>query len=84
MTKKVLITGAGGFVGRNLVETLSSNYNVVGCNRKQLNLLDTKKVAMVLEDEKFDVVVHTAVYDAAPEFSPNDPNKVLSYSNGIV
>ena len=80
MTKKVLITGAGGFVGRNLVETLSPNYNVVGCNRRQLNLLDTKKVATFLEDEKFDVVVHAAVYDAAPEFSPNDPNKVLEYN----
>jgi len=80
MTTKVLVTGAGGFVGRNLTATLEPNYNVVACTRKQLNLLDTEKVASFLESEKFDVVIHTAIYDAAPEFSTNDPNKVLEYN----
>ena len=80
MTKKVLITGADGFVGKNLERTLSSGYDVVTSSKQQLNLLDREKVAEFLKKEKFDVVIHTASYDAAPEFSTNDPNKVLEYN----
>jgi len=80
MTKKILITGADGFVGTNLTMALGPRYDVAACNRKQLDLLDTQRVASFLESEKFDVVIHTAVYDAAPEFSTNDPNKVLEYN----
>jgi GDP-L-fucose synthase len=80
MTKKVLITGAHGFVGKNLERTLSSDYNVITCSKQQLNLLDREKVSEFLKKEKFDVVVHTATYDAAPEFSTNNPDKVLEYN----
>ena len=77
---KVLITGAGGFIGKHLHNSLSSTYNVVGCPKSQLNLLDREEVAAYLKNEKFDVVIHTATYDAAPQFSANDPDKVLEYN----
>lgn len=77
---KVLITGANGFIGRNLKEFLSLKHNVTGCSKSELNLLDREGVAAYLKDEKFDIVIHTATYDAAPEFSTNDPDKVLEYN----
>jgi GDP-L-fucose synthase len=80
MTKKILITGAGGFIGKNLTRTLSDNYSVVTRSRKQLNLLDREKVSIFLKEYKFDVVIHTATYDAAPAFSTNNPDKVLEYN----
>ena len=80
MTKKILITGANGFVGRNLHCSLSSNYEVTACTRRELDLLDRQAVSDFLKNEKFNIVIHTATYDAAPEFSPNNPDKVLEYN----
>jgi len=80
MSKKILITGANGFVGKNLKKFLSSRFNIVACDKKKLDLLDRDKVGSFLKEEKFDVVIHTATYDAAPQFSTNDPNKVLEYN----
>jgi nucleoside-diphosphate-sugar epimerase len=77
---KVLITGATGFIGKNLQKTLSPRYDITACSKDQLNLLDRKKVSAYLKNEKFDIVVHTATYDAAPEFSTNNPDKVLEYN----
>ena len=77
---KVLITGANGFIGKSLQKALSSKHAVTGCSKNELNLLDRDRVATYLKDEKFDIVIHTATYDAAPEFSTNDPDKVLEYN----
>ena len=80
MNKKILITGARGFTGQALSKSLSKNYSVTACGREELDLLDTKRVAEVLQEEKYDIVIHTATYDAAPEFSTKDPDKVLEYN----
>lgn len=42
-----------------------------------LNLLDTEKVETFLREGRFDVVIHTATYDAAPKDTLNNPEKVL-------
>ena len=80
MTKKILITGANGFIGRALEKSLSSDNQVVACGRKELDLLDENRVTELLQKEKFDIVLHTAVYDAAPETSTKNPDKVLEYN----
>jgi nucleoside-diphosphate-sugar epimerase len=80
MTKKILITGASGFVGKNLKQTLSCKYNVIAASRQDLNLLDRERVCEYIKSEKFDIVIHTATYDAAPSFSKNNPDKVLEYN----
>jgi len=80
MSKKILITGANGFTGRALSFFLSKDYCVVAYGREELDLLDKDKVAKTLEKEKFDIIIHTAIYDAAPKFSTKDPDKVLEYN----
>lgn len=40
----ILITGAGGFIGRNLSEFLSPRFSVLGTTRSSLNLLDANQV----------------------------------------
>ncbi len=74
---KILITGGAGFIARNLSEQLSSAYNIVSPNSKELNLLDSPKVFDYIKSNPFDVIIHAATYDAAPKHSLKDPSKVL-------
>lgn len=77
---KVLITGGSGFIARNLFEQLNSEYAIVSCSSRELDLLDTVKVFDYIKRNKFDAIIHTATYDAAPKHSTKDPEKVLEYN----
>lgn len=74
---KILITGGKGFIARNLLEQLDSEYNFLITNRQELDLLNYPKVLDYIKSNKFDVIIHTANYDAAPKHSTKDPKKVL-------
>lgn len=58
--KKILITGANGFIGRNLAEYLDTEYNVVAISRKEADLLDQRQVEKLFQKEDIDVVIHAA------------------------
>ena len=77
---KILITGGDGFIARNLFEQLGSRYSFLAPNSKELNLLDDLKVLEFIKSNKFDCIIHTATYDAAPKHSTKDPAKVLEYN----
>jgi len=74
---RILITGGAGFIARNLFEQFDSEYTVLSLNSKELNLLDFSRIFDYIKSNQFDVVIHTATYDAAPKFSTKDPAKVL-------
>ncbi|MGE7752394.1 GDP-L-fucose synthase family protein [Lysinibacillus fusiformis] len=58
---KVLITGASGMVGRNLVSILSKKkYHLLTPPRSQLNLLDYSNIENYLLMEKPDFIIHAA------------------------
>ena len=61
---KVLVTGAGGFLGRNLAGNLSQQYEVLAPARTELDLLNEFAVRDYLEYHRFDVVVHAATVRA--------------------
>jgi len=77
MNKKILITGGNGFIARNLFDSFTNSFECVAPPREELDLLDSRKVFEYIVKNKFDVVVHTANYDAVPTFSTKDPDKVL-------
>ena len=58
--KKVLITGASGFIGKNLVENLQAQYDIVPVYRKDADLLEEEQVRQLLQKENIDVVIHAA------------------------
>lgn len=59
--KKVLITGANGMVGRNIVEYRdSSKYTLLTPSRSELDLLDRVLVDEYFRKNKPDVVIHCA------------------------
>ena len=59
--KKLLLTGATGFVGRNVLPLLESQYHVTTCGRSTENIIraDLAKDIPVFSD-RFDVVLHAA------------------------
>lgn len=59
--KKVLITGASGFIGKNLVDSLKEDYYVLAPGHKELDLLDATAVEEYLKEVKPDIVIHSAV-----------------------
>lgn len=63
----ILITGSSGFVGRNLVMSLSKNHRVVGLSRNpgadiSQNILDLghKQIGDILENHNIELVIHCA------------------------
>lgn len=59
---KILITGATGFIGRNLKEYFQSkNYNVYCPTHQELDLLNSEAIYKYITDNKFDVVMHCAI-----------------------
>lgn len=57
---KVLVTGASGFIGSNLVEALSTDFQVLSPTHADLDLLDEVEVARWLGAHRVDAVVHCA------------------------
>ena len=59
--KKLLLTGASGFVGRNILPLLSQQYEVTTCGRNLRNMIqvDLSKEMPVLTG-KYEVVLHAA------------------------
>ncbi|MDI6731710.1 MAG: NAD-dependent epimerase/dehydratase family protein [Candidatus Margulisbacteria bacterium] len=64
MPKNILITGARGFIGKNLVEYLGKNfpaeYILFYPYHKELDLLDSDKVFQFINDNKIEVIIHGA------------------------
>ena len=58
--KRILITGAEGFIGRNLSEYLKGFYEIFATNHHDLELLNTDRVRDFIEDNKIDIIVHSA------------------------
>lgn len=57
---KVLVTGATGFIGKNLVAGLQDEYLIEHPGRIELNLLDEDAVESYLKQNRFDVIIHAA------------------------
>lgn len=57
---KILLTGANGFIGRNLDAKLRDKYLIENPGRMELNLLDTVSVESYLKKHQFDIVIHAA------------------------
>jgi UDP-glucose 4-epimerase len=69
--KKIFVTGANGFIGRNLKEQLSDYYDVICPTRFELDLLEENKVEVFLKENKFDVIIHTATQNASRNAKEN-------------
>ena len=72
--KKILITGASGMVGRNLLEHYKSeNYSILNPNRKEMNLLNFQEIDDYLLKNKPDLIIHAAARVGGIQANINNP-----------
>lgn len=82
MPTRILITGAGGFVGRRLTESLHARFGsgavlcaadrrkfTAGCAVSSVDLLDADRVCQVVDEFKPDVVLHMAAQSSIGQSS---------------
>lgn len=60
--KNVLITGARGFVGRNLKEALQETYRIFAPLHSELELLDYNALEQYVKEHKIEIIVHAAIH----------------------
>jgi len=77
---KILITGASGFIGKNLKEYLECKYDVYAPSSSDLNLLDAVEVKSYLTKYKFDVLLHSATWNAT---IMSGKDKTLVFKNNL-
>ncbi|MBR2865362.1 MAG: NAD-dependent epimerase/dehydratase family protein [Elusimicrobiaceae bacterium] len=79
MTKKILLTGGNGFIGKNIQESfLSEKYQLVAPRSFELNLADTASVDAYFKEHRFDAVIHGALKPS--HRNAKDPTQIF-YTN---
>ncbi len=62
MSRKILVTGARGQLGTDLVQLLSGSYDVTGVDLEEVDIRDDSKVSHLLQSARPDVVLHAAAF----------------------
>jgi nucleoside-diphosphate-sugar epimerase len=58
---KILITGGNGNIAKIIKNNLSDKYDIVNLGRNDLNVLNLKDIENYLNNNNFDILVHTAI-----------------------
>ena len=85
--KKILITGANGYIGSCLFHFLIKKFQVIGIDKDttlnnkiyKCNLLDTKKLDQILKKEQPEIIIHLAAQSLVDETI----NKKKYYDNNV-
>lgn len=61
---KILITGAGGQVGRALIQSAPDGFDVIGRDSRQLDISERQLVFEVMQSDRPDAIINAAAYTA--------------------
>ncbi len=86
MKQTVLITGAGGQLGRELLLTAGSAFNCIGVDRKGLDISDPDAIVSILRESQADVLINAAAYTAVDkaESEPELAGRVNALAPGYL
>ena len=70
--QQILLTGSGGFIGKNLKEYLKDKYNLLTPRSFELNLINSDEVKKYFEENKIDFVIHCASVGGARDIQDKD------------
>ena len=71
---KIIITGANGMLGSTIVKSFKNKYDVIGYDKKGLDVTDIGQIKEVINDEDPDIIIHTAANTDA-EYCERNPEK---------
>ena len=74
--KNILLTGANGFLGRNILKNLKSSNNILETDLHNLDITNFDKCEKFFKKRKIDVIIHAAAAKGAAE-SFNNPKKYI-------
>ncbi len=63
--QNILITGSGGFIGKNLKKYFENKYKILSPRSFELDLLDGAAVNKYFEENKIDFIIHAATVGGA-------------------
>lgn len=64
---KIIVTGAGGQLGHDLVRILGKWHEVVGFDRKSMDVCDLDQCKEIIYSSKPDIVIHAAAFTAVDQ-----------------
>ena len=82
----IFLTGASGYIGRNIVEKLGKKYNLFTPSHPELDLLDDSAVQRYFRTHKIDIVINAAVVGGSrkEEYAENSLEQNLRMFFNIV
>jgi GDP-L-fucose synthase len=86
MVKNILITGSGGFIGRNLKEFLADKYTIISPRSYELDLCNKKNVIEFFKLNKIDFIIHCATVGGVRgiQDAKNTLDKNISMVNNLI
>ncbi|WP_062109484.1 dTDP-4-dehydrorhamnose reductase [Bacillus niameyensis] len=68
---KILITGANGQLGKDLLSVFQNDFNVIAFTKEELNITNERKVNEIISEKKPNLIINAAAYTAVDDCETN-------------